>query len=133
VASCISSLWITPLVNGRPINFFDSSHGLRQGFPLSPLLYIIMENSLNRKLEYERTIRNLPGLQIVWGSKGINHSQFVDDTLLMGGASTIIASRFKQILDSFLDASRSTMNNIECHILGWKTMLQVMHSISRIL
>jgi hypothetical protein len=32
------------------------------------------------------------------GGREINHSQFADDTLLLGVASTIIARRFKKVL-----------------------------------
>jgi hypothetical protein len=39
------------------------------------------------------------GIKIARGVKDINHAQFVDDTLLLGGASTIIARKFKQQLD----------------------------------
>jgi hypothetical protein len=76
---------------------------------------------LSRKLEHERLVGNLPGLQIARGVKNLNHSQFADDTLLMGGASMTIASHFKVVLDSFLDASRGVVNNRKCQIMGWNT------------
>jgi hypothetical protein len=40
----------------------------------------------------------------------MNHSQFANDTLLLGGTSVIIAIRFKKNLDTFLDASRGDVN-----------------------
>jgi hypothetical protein len=42
VSAYISMPWISPMINGCPTNFFKISRGLRQGYPLSPLLYIIM-------------------------------------------------------------------------------------------
>jgi hypothetical protein len=42
IQACIGSPWIAPLINGRPSQFFQASKGLRQGFPLSPSLYIIL-------------------------------------------------------------------------------------------
>jgi len=53
-------------------------------------------------------------IQIVGGIKGINHSQFEDDTLLLDGVSLIIASSFKNILVSILDAYGGVINYIKC-------------------
>jgi len=47
IRACISGPWITPLVNGRTTNFFHASRGLRQGCPLSPLLYVIQASVLS--------------------------------------------------------------------------------------
>jgi hypothetical protein len=99
VTTCISTPWIAPLVNGRPTSFFKSSRGLRQGCLLSPLLYIIIAETLGRQLEKDRTSKAIPDIKITRGMKKINHSQFVDDTLLIGGASIIMAKRFKTSLE----------------------------------
>ena len=47
IRACISGPWIAPLINGRPTNFFHASRGLRQGCPLSPLLYVIQASVLS--------------------------------------------------------------------------------------
>jgi len=90
ILACITNPWITPLINGRPSNFFQSSKGLRQGCPLSPFLYIIMEESLSVQLENQRE-KKVTGIQISIGVKEINHSLFADNTLLIGGVSCITA------------------------------------------
>jgi hypothetical protein len=81
---------------GYKLSFFQGSRGSRHGFLLSPSLYITIANSLSRKVEMERLARNLPGIELVRGVKSINHSQFTNDTLLLGGESIIIIRRFNK-------------------------------------
>jgi hypothetical protein len=83
-------------VNGRPTDLFKGSRGLRQHCPLSPF-HILMK------------ISNLPGIKIIRGVKSINHL----------GASSIMAMRFKRILDPFNEASRGKINNNKSQIYGW--------------
>jgi hypothetical protein len=61
-----------------------------------------MVKALNIRLDYENKQRNISGLKISAGIKRVNHSQFADDILLLGGASTSIARRFKDVLDQLL-------------------------------
>lgn len=51
IQACISTAWIAPLINGGPSKFFQSTRGLRQGYPLSPFLYIIKVESLSATLK----------------------------------------------------------------------------------
>ena len=64
VQGCISSPWITSLVNGRSTEFFQASRGLRQGCPLSPLLYAIQASVLSFQLTEAQQRNVLPGLQM---------------------------------------------------------------------
>jgi hypothetical protein len=65
-----------------------------------------MAKSLSKKLEAKRRSGNFLGIKIVRGENSINHSQLANDTFFLGGASTIIARRFKRILDMFVDSSK---------------------------
>ena len=72
-------------------------------------------------------------IKIIRGVKGINHSQLVDDTILLGGASTIIVVQFKKILDSFLSSLGGKVNKQKCQIFGWNAIYQLLQRISKIL
>eukprot|EP00253_Pinus_taeda_P007185 PITA_07185 len=133
IMECITHPWIAPLINGRPSNYFRSSRGLRQGYPLSPFLYIIMAETLSIHLEKLRKQKDITGISIERGIKEINRSLFADDTLLIGGASSLMAKRFKKTLDTFLTASGGKLNNKKCKIYTWNVSLQIMQRISTIL
>ena len=67
------------------------------------------------------------------GTKDINHAQFMDDTILLGGASLIIAHRFKLELTRYCQASGSKINLRKSQIFGWNINPREMLDISWVL
>eukprot|EP00253_Pinus_taeda_P001754 PITA_01754 len=130
---CIDNPWITPLVNGRPSNFFQARRGIRQGCPLSPFLYILMADSLSRKLTAEITAGSLPGLKPSSGVDPLNHALFADDSLLLGGASTRIAKAFDSVLKSYCRVSEAQVNESKSEIYSWNINKQELIGISNAL
>ena len=110
IKACVVRPWIAPLVNGRLAGFFQASQGLCQGYPLSPFLYLIVVESMSKKLQALQNNSEIRGLKIARGFKNANHSQFVDNTILLGGASVIIAKIFKEVISTFLKASDGEIN-----------------------
>ena len=67
---CISTTSFSMLINGIPTGFFKSSRGLCQGDLLSPFLFVIVMEALNRLIE--RTVGGGGDSQqlFVWRAKG---------------------------------------------------------------
>ena len=133
VQACITSPWIAPLINGRPSTFFKASRGVRQGCPLSPFLYILVADSLSRRLNRLHAEGSLPGLSFRGSVPPINHALFTDDTILLGVASPQIARNFLRPLDNFLSSSGSSVNFQKSQIFGWNCPPATLCSISQIL
>jgi len=70
IMRCIISVSFAILINGVATPFFHAKWGLRQGCPLSPLLFLPVAEGLSRALlEAKRFI-------------SLTHSFFVDDVLI---------------------------------------------------
>lgn len=74
----------------------------------------------------------ITGIKFDNSVKNMNHSQFINDTLLMGGASSIIAQRFKTVLEKFILYFGGLINHQKGCIYGWNANNQTIHSIANI-
>jgi hypothetical protein len=79
IEHCISSVWFSILVNGSPNGFFSSSSGLRQGDPLSPLLFCLCDGSFEQDDFSGGALGLLEGFKV--GNAFFSHLLFADDTL----------------------------------------------------
>jgi hypothetical protein len=86
IMACVSSASMAVLVNGEATNFFRSGRGLRQGCPLSPLLFILVMETLSLLLKTSQREGSLSGIKVSRLTK-ILHLFFVDDVLLLTYAS----------------------------------------------
>ena len=73
------------MINGALADFFGSTKGLRQGDPLSPMLFLVMMEVLSRMLKRVEGTGLIRGFQFV-GRRGegecVSHLLFADDTIL---------------------------------------------------
>ena len=67
------------------------------------------------------------------GVESINHALFVDDTLLLGGASLRLERIFKEIMQHFCIISGALINNRKSVVYGWNANPSSIANISQIL
>eukprot|EP00253_Pinus_taeda_P009178 PITA_09178 len=100
----ISSPCFSVMLDGSPTSPFHPSHGIRQGDPLSPFLFILMAEGLSRLLHSAVSTETLKGISL-HGLHPLSHQKFVNDTMLFGHPSSQEAEAFKHWLFLFSDAS----------------------------
>ncbi|XP_059445313.1 uncharacterized protein LOC132177112 [Corylus avellana] len=82
---CIKTVRFSILVNGSPKGFFNSSRGIRQGDPLSPLLFVLVMEALSKMVNATVDQGLLTGFSVgnrVLSELMVSHSLFADDTLI---------------------------------------------------
>ena len=84
--SCISSVSFAVLINGAASPFFQAGRGLREGCPLSPLLFLLVAEGLSRFILASKAEGSFTGIaisQVMY----ITHLLFVDDILIFTNGS----------------------------------------------
>ena len=132
IMGCISSANFSILVNGTPSSFFPATRGIRQGCPLSPLLFILVIEGLNLLIAEARRIGKLKGIKIS-PQLFLTHLLFVDDVLLFGMGSYDDWLAFKEILDTFCEASDMCISSNKSCFLHNDLDEDLLRSISSIL
>jgi hypothetical protein len=113
IEACIASVQFSVVINGYPEGFFTNSRGLRQGDPLSPLLFLLVMEVLSRmlkKVESEGLIRDFSAGNN--GSNGlrISHLLYADDTILFCDADMSQLLYVRMVLNCFEAATGLRVN-----------------------
>jgi hypothetical protein len=100
IMACISSVSFAVLINGAASPFFISEKGLRQGCPLSPLLFLLVAEGLRRALLNAVNTGEFLGIQITPNQR-LTHLLFVDDILIFCSGLSQDAEVLSSILTLF--------------------------------
>ena len=101
--ACLTSTNFDVLINGTPSKFFKASRGIKQGCPLSPLLFILIIEGLSLLIADAREHGLIKGIKIS-SSLALTHLLFVDDVILLGMGTLTEWMAFEVILSTFCKA-----------------------------
>jgi len=116
ISFCISTVHFSVLINDEASGFFSSSRGLRQGDSLSPLLFILVMDTLSRLVIKAGEEGFLNGFHISNPhSEGLlmSHLLFADDTLV------------------FCKPDESNLGYLRCILLLFEAMSRVTFNLSK--
>ncbi|XP_057452783.1 uncharacterized protein LOC130744629 [Lotus japonicus] len=132
IHSCITSATLAVLVNGSPTEFFAIEKGLRQGDPLSPLLFNLCVHGLSimwsRLATQDRPcgVRLGPGLCL-------NHLQFADDTLAFCENDGAQLEEMFDVLMVFLWGSGLKLNYSKSVLVGCNVAMDSVQRLAIVL
>ena len=90
ISFCLSTVRFSILINGTPHGFFGSSRGLRQGDPLSPLVFVLVMEAISKMLDkavHEGRLSSFNVGVFAGRSLMVSHLLFADDTLIFCDAN----------------------------------------------
>jgi len=119
--SCITTPSFLVLLNGEPLEIFGASSGYRQGDPLSPYLFIIMDKGLGKLIKSHVSQNLIHVWQRGNGLPTLSHLQFVDDMTLVGRAQIQGVEAFQLTLDTYLAAFGQKINDQKSSIFFFNT------------
>ncbi|XP_019450653.1 PREDICTED: uncharacterized protein LOC109352923 [Lupinus angustifolius] len=130
INTILGSAKLSIAVNGQNHGFFSCKRGVRQGDPLSPLLFCLAEDVLSRglaRLHAEGKIHSISGLGNI---STPSHVLYADDILIFckGIKRNILA--LKKLIDTYAQASGQHINPSKCKFFSTQATPSKIASIS---
>ena len=64
IMACVTNAQLVVLINGAPSSILSSSKGIRQEFPCSPLLFLLVIEGLSKLIVVAKSEGKIRGIQI---------------------------------------------------------------------
>ncbi|KAK9000989.1 hypothetical protein V6N11_082783 [Hibiscus sabdariffa] len=97
---------------------FRISRGLRQGYPLSPLLFNLVAEGLSVLLERAASLGFFHGIKVENDDTQVTHLQFTDDLIIFYGASATQVQNVKRVMWCFELAAGLELNLNKTSLFG---------------
>lgn len=108
---CITTASFSVLVNGISRDPFRPERGVRQGDPLSPYIFIIYAEYLDRYINFmANTSKSGIGIKVAKNGLTIPYLKFADDCLIFCEVNRRTARHVKSVLDNYCRVSGQLVN-----------------------
>ncbi|GFS31963.1 hypothetical protein Acr_00g0020140 [Actinidia rufa] len=115
---CITTARSSVLINGSPTEEFKLEKEVRQGDPLSPFLFLMVAEALNRLMDRAKELGLIKGASVGQSNFSISYLQFADDTILFCEVDVTEVTNIKRILRCFEVMSGMKVNFHKSGICG---------------
>lgn len=126
IYECISTVSYSILVNGEPKGEISPTRGIRQGDPLSPYLFLLCSEGLNRLIQHAARDNVIWGFSLCKNGPKITNLFFADDTLLFCRARMEELQAIQHILSLYEGTSGQQINREKTTLFFSKAMPEEM-------
>ncbi|CAL1377152.1 unnamed protein product [Linum trigynum] len=110
IHECVRSSSFSVLMNGTPSGYFTASRGLRQGDPLSPLLFVLCTEGFAALLRKAIIEKKLEGVKVAPRAPRVSHLFFADDSYLFLRGSLQECENLIEVLNEYEELSGQRIN-----------------------
>ncbi|CAL1400383.1 unnamed protein product [Linum trigynum] len=110
VHECLRSSSFSVLMNGTPSGYFTPTRGLRQGDPLSPLLFVLCTEGFAALLRKAISENRLEGVKVAPRAPRISHLFFADDSYLFLRGTLNECENLIEVLNEYEELSGQRVN-----------------------
>jgi len=111
ILAIFHSAKLSILVNGKAVGFISCSRGVRQGDPLSPLLFCIAEEVLNRAISMASSAGMIVPMFYCRGASIPTHILYADDVLIFCASTKQNIRCLLKIFNEYSNVSEQIINN----------------------
>jgi hypothetical protein len=110
IQNCIEDIGFSIMVRGSTFNFYKSTRSLKQGVPLSSILFILVEEVLSYGLTSLRLDKKIGKFTLQNGISRPSHMLFANDTIIYTNGRKGSLENLLSFLEKYQDASRQRIN-----------------------
>ena len=133
ISAILHSARLSTMVNGKAVGFFSCSRGVRQGDPLSPLLFCLAEEVLSRALSLARDSGNIGPMFYCHGVRLPTHILYADDVMIFCTGLKSNIRCLLAIFKKYSDVSGQLINNSKSHFYTGAMTLAREHMLGQML